>query len=191
LTLKIVGGERRGLKLFLPRDPDFRPTSQMVREAIFNMIGDAPVGASVLDLYAGSGAMGLEARSRGAERVLFCDRSPKSLAVLKKNSALFDEPEKLRILRAEFPKNHDLLKSRAPFDLVFLDPPYAETKEPLNFLKIAAEKKLVVPGAVLVWETGAAHLREIRKNDFSPWRTVKTGVWGSKGALILELGKAP
>jgi 16S rRNA (guanine966-N2)-methyltransferase len=190
LVLRIIAGEKRGLKLSFPQDPDIRPTSAKVREAIFSMLGDRITNSRVLDLYAGTGAMGLEAKSRGASSVLLCDMSKEALKVLTKNVSLFPKDSNLKVLQATFPTDYELLISHAPFDLFFLDPPYLELQEPINFLKVTQSLGLSSPEAILVWETSKRNLNTILREDFSPFSITKSRSWGSKGALIFELNVA-
>ena len=105
--MRIIGGSRRGLKLADVGEGDaaahLRPTSDRVREAIFNLLvnahGDPVTGARVLDLFAGTGALGLEALSRGASHATFVDDGPKALALLKSNIAKLRAEGETRILR--------------------------------------------------------------------------------------------
>lgn len=118
--MRIVAGSRRGARIFAPRGLDTRPTSDTAREAAFNLIGPVD-GASVLDLYAGSGAMGLEALSRGAAGAVFVESDPDACRTIRRNL------EKLRLHGAEIVCD-DVLRflasERRRFDLVLVDPPY-------------------------------------------------------------------
>jgi 16S rRNA (guanine966-N2)-methyltransferase len=118
--VRIVAGSCRGAKIFAPKGLDTRPTSDRVREAAFNLIG--PVDdASVLDLYAGSGAMGLEALSRGAASAVFVESDPDACRAIERNL------EKLSLRGAEV-AGRDVLRfltaERRRFDLILADPPY-------------------------------------------------------------------
>ncbi|HOZ35073.1 MAG TPA: RsmD family RNA methyltransferase, partial [Tabrizicola sp.] len=130
--MRIIGGTRRGLKLAEVGDGDaaahLRPTSDRVREAIFNLLinahGNPVSGARVLDLFAGTGALGLEALSRGAAEVTFVDDGAKALALMRANIAKMRVEGETRVLRQDarrLPPN-----PAAPYDLVFLDPPYGK-----------------------------------------------------------------
>jgi 16S rRNA (guanine966-N2)-methyltransferase len=118
--VRIVAGTHRGAKIFAPKGLDTRPTSDRVREAAFNLIGPVD-GAAVLDLYAGSGAMGLEALSRGAERAVFVESDRDACRTITRNL------EKLRVQGAEV-ACRDVLRflaaERRRFDLILVDPPY-------------------------------------------------------------------
>lgn len=158
--MRIIGGTRRGLKLAEVGDGDaaahLRPTSDRVREAIFNLLvnahGNPVTGARVLDLFAGTGALGLEALSRGAAEVRFVDDGAKALALLRANVAKMGVGEVTRILRQDatrLPPNPG-----APCTLVFLDPPYGKGLGE-RALAVARERGWLAPGAVVVWEDGA------------------------------------
>ncbi len=119
--MRIISGRARGTNLFAPEGLDTRPTLDRVREAIFSMVFTRTDGARVLDLFAGSGAMGLEALSRGAVSVDFVDISPKACECVRKNL------DKIRLEGAKV-TNSDfksfLAVSTTGYDLIFLDPPY-------------------------------------------------------------------
>ena len=118
--MRIVAGSHRGARIFAPRGLDTRPTSDRVREAAFNLIGPVE-GASVLDLYAGSGAMGLEALSRGAESAVFVESDRDACRTIERNL------DKLGLQAAEIARR-DVLRflasERRRFDLILVDPPY-------------------------------------------------------------------
>ena len=123
--MRIVGGAHSGRKLSVPKSNDIRPTSDKVRGAIFNALDarGAVNGARVLDAFCGSGALGLEALSRGAAHVTFWDNDSRSLALAKENAA------SLGVVSDCVFQKRDALKSPDPkpgevFDLVFMDPPY-------------------------------------------------------------------
>lgn len=159
--MRIIGGARRGLKLAEVGEGDaaahLRPTSDRVREAIFNLLinahGDPVTGARVLDLFAGTGALGLEALSRGAAAVTFVDDGTKAHALLKANIAKMRAEAETRVLRqtaTRLPPNPG-----PPFTLVFLDPPYGKGLGEAA-LSSAHSQGWLAPGAVVVWEEGTA-----------------------------------
>jgi 16S rRNA (guanine966-N2)-methyltransferase len=117
--MRIVAGELRGRRLTAPRGVRTRPTADRVREALFSMLGDVS-GARVLDLYAGSGALGIEALSRGAESAVFVERDPRAVAAIERNLASMGlEEEVVKKDAVRF-----LARTEGMFDLVFCDPPY-------------------------------------------------------------------
>ncbi len=123
---------------------DIRPTSDRVREAIFDLIGHELGGKNVLDLFAGTGSLGLEALSRGAFTAFFTDYSQKALAVIKKNIALCSFEDRSRIikrdLRRGLPKPIPFLESH--FDLVFMDPPYGKGYIPMALQDLSTSSSL-------------------------------------------------
>jgi 16S rRNA (guanine966-N2)-methyltransferase len=125
MTLRIIGGELKGRKLITAAGMQTRPTADRVRESIFNILGASVRGAPVLDLFAGSGAMGIEALSRGAETVVFVDNDKTALAVLAKNIKTCALEDSATIIKWDILKNVDIIRSFVPaFNLVFIDPPY-------------------------------------------------------------------
>ena len=123
--MRIIGGKFKGRKLRPVQGTRTRPTSDRTREAIFNIIAPQVRGARVLDLFAGTGAMGLEALSRGARSAVFIDVSRQSLSVLRENLAVLSLESTIRVIRWDLTQNLSCLHSMPrAFDLVFLDPPY-------------------------------------------------------------------
>lgn len=123
--MRIIGGEYRGKKLAFPKSADIRPTQDRVREALFNVIAPYIRDARVLDLFAGSGSLGIEGISRGAKDVTFVDNDPRCTGIISKNVKDVDIEGKSRILRMDALRAINLLAHEGePFDIVFLDPPY-------------------------------------------------------------------
>jgi len=160
--VRIVGGERRGLKLADLGAGDeaarLRPTSDRVREAIFNLLMNGPygnpvAGARVLDLFAGTGALGLEALSRGAARVAFVDDGAAARALLRRNIEAMQAMGVTDVWRRDATK---MGPNRGPgYDLVFLDPPYGKALGEAALASCRAGGWLA-PGAMVVWEEGTA-----------------------------------
>jgi 16S rRNA (guanine966-N2)-methyltransferase len=121
--LRIVGGEFRGRRLVLPRDARVRPTADRVREAWMSILAEELPGARVLDLYAGSGALGLEALSRGATSAVFVELSPPSLEALRSNIAALGAESRTTVRRADALRFAERLEAGA-FDVALADPPY-------------------------------------------------------------------
>jgi 16S rRNA (guanine966-N2)-methyltransferase len=132
--MRIVAGERKGARLAAPRGRDTRPTSDRVRESLFSLLGDV-TGARVLDPFAGSGALGLEALSRGAAHADLCDVDRAALAALRENAARLRYADRCTIRRQDARRR--LAADRAAgitYDLVLLDPPYAMLPDLANLL---------------------------------------------------------
>jgi 16S rRNA (guanine(966)-N(2))-methyltransferase RsmD len=124
--MRIIGGEYRGRILRMPKGVKIRPTRDRVREAIFNIIREAIPEARVLDLYAGSGAFGIEALSRGASSVVFVDNNINCIRIIKSNlSALGNSAKPSQVIKRDAVRAiSGFQKEGKEFDIVFLDPPY-------------------------------------------------------------------
>jgi 16S rRNA (guanine966-N2)-methyltransferase len=121
--VRIIAGEFGGRRLVAPKGVIARPTQDRVREAWFSILGDAVEGARVLDLFAGSGALGLESLSRGAASALFVEKARSSLEALEKNVAALGVAGQVKVVKGDAMKHAEGLLPGA-FDLVFADPPY-------------------------------------------------------------------
>ena len=152
--LRVSGGEARGRRLKTPRG--IRPTQGVVKEAIFNMVAAAVPDAVVLDLFAGSGALGIEALSRGAARVVFVERDEPAAAILRQNLEALGYRDRARTARADVVRwlgaNPEAVREAT---LVLLDPPY---REPVLARALAALDLLLAAGTLVVAEhaTGEA-----------------------------------
>jgi 16S rRNA (guanine966-N2)-methyltransferase len=122
--MRIVGGLFGGRRLVIPKDARVRPTADRVREAWMSILGNELEGARVLDLFAGSGALGLEALSRGAESATFVELNPPSIRALEQNIAALGVADAVTVHRADAMRFAERLPSAA-FDIVFADPPYS------------------------------------------------------------------
>lgn len=157
MTMRIVAGKFRGKQLSSPADGSIRPTADRVRESVFNILasrlGPGLEGLRVLDLFAGTGALGLEALSRGAGHVTFVDTGAEARGLIRDHIEAFSAGGIAKLLR------RDATALGRPgtlgqFDLVFLDPPYHQGLGEKALAEIAANGWLA-PGATLVWEEAA------------------------------------
>ena len=150
--LRIIGGEWRGRKIRFPPVAAIRPTPDRVRETLFNWLQPSLPGSRCLDLYAGSGALGLEALSRGAREVVFVDENP---AVVRHLSGTLDALgcERGQVIHADARRYLD--GAVEPFDVVFLDPPYADRALAASCRRIA-ERGWLEPGGHAYLEDAAA-----------------------------------
>ena len=153
--MRIVGGKYRSRTLLAPKGTETRPTLDQVREALFNILQGRVAGTDVLDLYGGSGALALEAVSRGAAGAVICDQSRDAVSVIRKNVESLACQEQVTVLQMKDTLALARLESEGrSFDLIFLDPPYcldmAET-----IARIAAGGLLRENGRI-VWEHAAA-----------------------------------
>jgi 16S rRNA (guanine966-N2)-methyltransferase len=122
-SVRIIGGEWRGRRIRFPSTAELRPTPDRVRETLFNWLQGVIGGARCLDLFAGSGALGLEALSRGAREVVFVEHAPRVAAALKETIAMLGDGRSSVIAADAF---RYLAGAAQPFDVVFLDPPFAQ-----------------------------------------------------------------
>jgi len=125
MGLRIIGGALKGKRLYSVHDMSIRPTADRLRESIFNILSQRVLDAVVLDLFAGTGALGIEALSRGAESAVFVDNRKEALSVLRRNidSCMLDQ--KANIVKWNIKQNLNCIRSKKQhFDLIFLDPPY-------------------------------------------------------------------
>ncbi len=145
--MRIIAGSFRGRRLKTLPGRSVRPTGDRMKASLFSALGECCRGAAVLDLFAGSGALGLEALSRGARRATFVDRSPASLEVLRGNAGALGLGGEARLVRAE--AMAFLRREPERYDLVFADPPFAEHPG-RDLVELWAET--AIPGALLVLE---------------------------------------
>ncbi len=161
--MRIVAGAWRGRQLRAPAGPGTRPTADRVRQALFDMLMHAPwggrsvfEGAVVLDAFAGTGALGLEALSRGARCAVFFERDPEALKALKANIAACNAADRCVVMAGDVLRaagDARRLKAVAPASLVFFDPPYGLDLVPAA-LSHLLRTGLIAPDALVVAETG-------------------------------------
>ncbi|WP_437546715.1 MULTISPECIES: 16S rRNA (guanine(966)-N(2))-methyltransferase RsmD [unclassified Sorangium] len=150
--MRVIAGRLGGRRLAAPRGEGTRPTADRVREALFSSLGDV-TGALVCDLYAGTGALGIEALSRGARRAVFVESGRPALAVLRENLAALGLDEAARVVPLPVERALDLLRDEGPFDLALLDPPYAVlAKAAAAAARLAGPLGLLAPEGRLVLE---------------------------------------
>ncbi|PKQ13771.1 MAG: 16S rRNA (guanine(966)-N(2))-methyltransferase RsmD [Alphaproteobacteria bacterium HGW-Alphaproteobacteria-1] len=188
--MRIIGGAHRGLRLASVGKGDeaahLRPTSDRVREALFNVLaggyGDPVTGARVLDVFAGTGALGLEALSRGAESATFIENGRKALTILRQNIALCRAGDAARVIAADARRPGP--NAGAPHDLVFLDPPYGKGLGEAA-LAAALAGGWIAPGALIVWEESASITAP------EGLRLIEERRYGDTVIRFLEVGQGP
>jgi 16S rRNA (guanine(966)-N(2))-methyltransferase RsmD len=123
--MRVISGKYRGRTLQGPKHKGLRPTADRVKEALFNIIGPRIIDADFLDLFAGTGGIGIEALSRGAASVVFSDINPQSIKLLRQNISFLTPQEKVTVFQLRADKTIEVLAAEEKtFDLVFLDPPF-------------------------------------------------------------------
>lgn len=146
--MRVSGGTGRGRKLKAPGGSRVRPTSDKVKQALFNILGERSEGAVFLDLFAGAGGIGIEALSRGAAEAVFVDASKDSIRLVRENLAMTGFDARAQVVQAD--AEAFLRKGGRSFDIVFLDPPYAEDLLPL--LEAVSAADILKPDAIVVAE---------------------------------------
>ncbi len=151
--MRIISGTNKGMKLYAPEGMSVRPTSDKIKEAIFNMIGIIDDDSIVLDLFAGSGSVGIEFLARGAKLAYFVDLSHKSLNYVKKNIELCKFSDKSKIIMSDYEKAIvKLSNENIKFDYIFADPPYALNCSSNIALKVF-EHDLLKSNGILIIES--------------------------------------
>lgn len=182
MALRIAGGLYRSRLLKTPQGAATRPTSAMVREAAFNLLQGELPGSRVLDLFAGSGAMGLEALSRGAESAVFCDKNRGAVQAIRENVAALKVEGQASVLHMGWEQSLKRLGGEdSRFDLVFLDPPYRMDPAPV-FFALLYEQLLSPKGIILLEQSGdaAGELME-------PFKTLKDRCYGNTRLRLITL----
>ena len=177
--MRIIGGLYRHRNIDFPLNAKTRPTKDMVRQGIFNAIAPDINGKTVLDLFAGSGAMGIEAISRGASKAIFIDHDYEAISCIKKNLSSLNITA-FEVYRMEAQKALDFFASKQyVFDVVFLDPPYAENLFVLIIGRLINEGLLAQNG-IIVLENQKPIIP-----DAIPFRKIKTYHYGITDVTIL------
>ena len=165
INMRIISGKARGTKLYTLDGTATRPTLDRVKESLFNIIQNDIEDSTVLDLFSGSGAIGLEFLSRGAKRAVLCDNSKDAIKIIKQNVQKTHFEEKVEVYNMEFTKLVERLQNQK-FDIIYIDPPYAT-----DFIKISIKKiieyKLVNENTKIIVETDdeTRILNQIEKMD--------------------------
>lgn len=183
--IRVVGGSLRGRRLATPRSAAVRPTSSRVREAVFDILQRDVPDARVLDLFAGSGAMGIEALSRGASHATFVEHSPEALVAIRRNVEELGLQTRVRVMAGAAASAIDRLAGeRRAFDLAFADPPYAD--DPSELLGRLTRGGLLAGGGALVLEVAFRRRLPIPEGFEGDRRR-----YGDTELLVLRSGPPP
>ena len=187
--MRIITGKARGVRLATLEGENTRPTSERAKEAIFSMLQFEIDGARVLDLFAGSGQMGLEALSRGAAHAVFCDLSKDAVEIVKTNIKKTRMEGQCDVFCGDYKVTLQGLRNRQNFDLVFLDPPYAGSLVPAALSELI-ENDLLSNGAKIICETASPE--DVLGTDLqlaNSFETVKQTRYGIAHVTILQYGR--
>lgn len=164
-TMRIIAGTFGGRRLHPPKGTAIRPTADRVREAIFSIIGPVVTGAEVLDLFAGTGAMGLEALSRGASRATFVDQSRHAVQLIRSNVKVCHVSDRVRVFHGAVNQIiRRLAAQNEAFDLIFIDPPYGSNSIQQSLLILG---EVVRTGTMVVAEHGSKNPLPVQMQEWS------------------------
>lgn len=170
--LYISAGQFKGYKLGMPNNREIRPTPGKVKEALFSIIGHDLEGDVVLDLFAGTGNLALEAISRGAGKAYLVEKSAEGCQLINKNIAYLGVGDKCRLIRGDWKQS--IFKIKETIDLIFLDPPYqAGLME--DCLNTIGQNNLLADGGIIVAEHDAHQILPSLEGGFSIWKSKKYG----------------
>lgn len=183
--MRIIAGDRKGISLYSVPGDSTRPTSDKVKEAIFNMIGPYFQGGIGLDLYAGSGALGIECLSRGLSKVIFVDRNVRAIQTIKRNLLRSQYSERSEVYRNDAVSALKALKKRnLQFSYIFLDPPYKQRAVKKVIEMILAFSLLHKNGKIIVEHSMAYELPkeilEIYKQKFEVYGNTAISIFAFK-----------
>ncbi len=189
--MRVTSGRAKGAQLRTP-GAGVRPTSNRVKEALFNALAPRLADARVLDLFAGTGALGIEALSRGAARAVFVERDPRAVGAIRRNAAAACVGDRTEVRRGAVPGALDgLEREGAAFDLIVLDPPYGRDL-PARTLRRLAASPLLAPGGIIAAEghwrddpgeiPGLRRIRDARYGETGLWFYVKQGAAEAAGS---------
>lgn len=162
--MRVISGKARGTKLGSIESLSTRPTLDRVKESLFNIIQNNLKGAVILDLFAGSGQLGIEALSRGADKAYLCDINRDAVKMIKQNLEKTKLKDKAVVINEDYKKALRILNTNEKFDIIFIDPPYKEDIAVDSIIDIIHESRLKENGIMII-ETDEIErdLREINK----------------------------
>ncbi len=186
--MRVIAGSAGGIRLAVPKR-GVRPTMDRVKAAIFSSLGDAVIGARVLDLFAGSGALGIEALSRGASSVVFVEEDPQSVDIIEGNLGKTKLAGRVRQQDAfDFLRHSSTAET---FQIIFADPPYEKTKHGERY----TEKLLTNEALPRLLESSGVFVLEKRPNETLPkmklWRLIRQRTYGATDVLFLSAIRHP
>ncbi|WP_342512707.1 16S rRNA (guanine(966)-N(2))-methyltransferase RsmD [Sporosarcina sp. FSL K6-1522] len=181
--MRVVSGSRKGIPLKSLPGTNTRPTSDKVKESVFNIIGPYFDGGTAVELFGGSGSLSFEALSRGADEAFVFEKNAKACAIIQANAEKCRFTEEVHIQRADARHAVKVLQAAgAKADLLFIDPPYAETKF-YDLVQEFVEADLLSEGAIIVCE----HEKQLALPDaYGLYRKIKSPVYGNVAITIYE-----
>jgi len=182
--MRVIAGTAKGIRLEAPKGARVRPTLDRVREALFSILGDRIAGARFLDLFAGTGANGIEALSRGAAFCTFVDNHPESLAVIWRNIEKAYLSDRTQVVKLSLPKGLANLPPRAaPYRVIFADPPHIFDQHEALFEAIV-RNRLLEPGGLVVIEHDASLV--LPEHPITGLARARTATYGGTGLTFFS-----
>jgi 16S rRNA (guanine966-N2)-methyltransferase len=179
MSPKISGGSLGSRKLKSPKGTNVRPTPGRVKESLFSILMHRVESANVLDLFAGTGAIGFEAASRGAARVVEVEAHRETATAIEESVRELEIDDRVTVVGA--PAERALYRIEGPFDIVYMDPPYANDV-PLQLFRLLLERELLAPGAVVIYEHAAKRILP----DIPGYRSTREEVYGDVALAFFE-----
>ncbi|MDD3519895.1 MAG: 16S rRNA (guanine(966)-N(2))-methyltransferase RsmD [Actinomycetota bacterium] len=180
-----MSGKFKGRKLKSPSDLSIRPTLDRVKESIFNVLAPRICGSRILDLFAGSGSLGIEAISRGAKNVYFVDKSFDSIRLLKENLALLSDIKEKPVIKRQGAIEFLTDFNEDPFDIIFLDPPFKiDTEYMISVFNLLNNIKIIDKNSVIIYEF--FFKRDIEK-EIGFFNIDKISSFGEKKVIYLSI----
>ena len=187
--MRITGGIIKNRKLTNIKEADIRPTSDMVRSSVFNILGQELTDLDVLDLFAGTGSLGIESLSRGARKAVFIDKSRKALNIIQKNVTMCGYDKVSAIIKEELPDGLSRIQDSryGRFDLVFIDPPYKKEYIKSTICKLTECNLLAEEGRIVVESSTKANsplpsqINELHLKLTRPYGSTLIGIYAYNG----------
>lgn len=180
--MRVISGEKKGMKLFSTKDKNTRPTEDKIKEAIFNILSDIENNSAVLDLFAGTGSIGVEFLSRGANFVVFSEKSKINIKCIKDNLKHTNYLDRSKIYFGDYIINlKNIAKDFSGFDYIFIDPPYENVKMYYDSLELIYSLKLLNKGGIIILESNS-------ELDLTKYNIIKEKKYGKKFIYFIDLG---
>lgn len=174
--MRIISGQNRGQRIQTLKGMQLRPTSDQMRETLFDVLGPGIQDSTFLDAYAGSGAVGLEALSRGAKEVVFVEYHRAAVDLIRRNLAALKMEEGFYLMNTRVLRALERLEGEGGvFDFIFLDPPYSETREYHQVLRHLGRSRLVTDASLVIAEHSRHYFLEERYNRLERTRSIRHG----------------
>jgi len=162
--MRVISGKNKGTKLYTLEGLNTRPTLDRVKESLFNIINFDIPGCTFLDLFAGSGSIGIEAASRGAKKVIMCEKAKDAVNVIRKNLEKTKLTQQIKLYNDDFEKCINTLEEK--IDIVYLDPPY-KTDYAYKAAKQLLEKNILKENSIIILETDIEEIVEKQFEELS------------------------